>query len=462
MIWLKKNLLLILIVLIISLFLIGGCVGPDFDRLTCYEGMICQPIHTVLCPEYCAGPQETITISLSLRDLETDALIPIEKNPSVKMFYCAMGYCSSEEMVFVLEENPELFLIDAPVVENIEDFEVRLTAMADDYSNSEEVILTEIQANMTLVFHLESLSSQEPICGNSRNECESGILEEVDDTTTKYKWNCVNDGLITECELEKPLCGEARNDCDVGVFISRDDTSTKYKWACTLEGETVECEKNKDSGNGSSGTGTNGTTSGGTGGVTGIECNTDTDCGTEQVTRSNFCFGNRIMKTVVTYTCRNPGTSLSRCVSKEEDILVEVCGYTQDCVNGRCVESKVAVVEDSCTKNSDCKSTEHCVNNRCIELVCDPGYKPVNHECVPEDTPTPEEEPEQENLLFLIIGILLLLIILVIVGYYIYKKRKEKNDDFDDGSILDDPENDEISTSVLEKLNEKIKEKKLK
>ena len=77
-------------------------------------------------------------------------------------------------------------------------------------------------------------------CGDNKNECQIGQLQDVLDTDTHYQWQClgISGGTTTDCEKRIPIDGtcdnSVRNGCSAGD--SNDaaiaDTTNYYKWAC--------------------------------------------------------------------------------------------------------------------------------------------------------------------------------------------------------------------------------------
>ena len=82
----------------------------------------------------------------------------------------------------------------------------------------------------------EDGSCSDTIVGN----CTSGFPNEVPDTPTQYKWEClgISGGRTVQCQLPIPqivngACNNAiRDNCTAGQFSDTNDTSTHYKWEC--------------------------------------------------------------------------------------------------------------------------------------------------------------------------------------------------------------------------------------
>ena len=68
-----------------------------------------------------------------------------------------------------------------------------------------------------------------------------------------------------------------------------------------------------------------------------IACSSNSQCGTDGFTGSNFCTGNGVYKNYITYTCNNPGTSNASCSSSTSAQLQNMCLFNQTCSNGSCV-----------------------------------------------------------------------------------------------------------------------------
>ena len=77
-------------------------------------------------------------------------------------------------------------------------------------------------------------------CNNSsNNSCNAGELEDINDSSTQYLWECVGSQSIASCSLNIPpsvvidgSCGNSVNACDTGSFSDIADTSTNYLWDC--------------------------------------------------------------------------------------------------------------------------------------------------------------------------------------------------------------------------------------
>ena len=68
-----------------------------------------------------------------------------------------------------------------------------------------------------------------------------------------------------------------------------------------------------------------------------ITCSCNADCGPTELVGNRFCQGNSVYKNTKTFTCQNPGTSNSKCVSSSYPKLQENCSPYKTCINGGCV-----------------------------------------------------------------------------------------------------------------------------
>ena len=89
----------------------------------------------------------------------------------------------------------------------------------------------------------------------------------------------------------------------------------------------------------------------------GIECSSDSDCGTNSWLGSAYCNGNNVWQTYRTYTCNNPGTSSASCTYDDDEQLKESCADT--CESGVCVDDN-----PSEPNPEDC--IKICTNGRCF------------------------------------------------------------------------------------------------
>jgi len=90
-------------------------------------------------------------------------------------------------------------------------------------------------------------------------------------------------------------------------------------------------------------------------------CNSNTDCGSDTFTGFICGNGNSINRTYINYTCINPGTENSRCVSATSSYFYQNCSSGQTCSNGACVNV-------ACSLNSQCgtnfNSSNYCSENQ--------------------------------------------------------------------------------------------------
>jgi len=75
----------------------------------------------------------------------------------------------------------------------------------------------------------------------------------------------------------------------------------------------------------------------------GVQCDSNSDCGTSGWIGSPYCSGNDVYQTYRTWTCNNPGTPSSYCSYSDQQMLKQTC---TSCSGGACA------VE--CSSNSDC------------------------------------------------------------------------------------------------------------
>lgn len=67
-----------------------------------------------------------------------------------------------------------------------------------------------------------------------------------------------------------------------------------------------------------------------------IACSNDLDCGTSGFAGNYYCNGNYVSRSYLNYTCKNPGTTSSNCVSSNSSIKLNYCNpdLNQLCVDG--------------------------------------------------------------------------------------------------------------------------------
>jgi len=89
-------------------------------------------------------------------------------------------------------------------------------------------------------------------------------------------------------------------------------------------------------------------------------CSSNTDCGSNGYTGSNFCQSNSVYQNYTTYTCNNPGTAQSYCSTNTNPQLQTTCSSNQTCQAGACVNQNI-----SCSSNTDCGSNGYTGSNFC-------------------------------------------------------------------------------------------------
>ncbi|MEK6818912.1 MAG: hypothetical protein AABY10_03170, partial [Nanoarchaeota archaeon] len=94
------------------------------------------------------------------------------------------------------------------------------------------------------------------------------------------------------------------------------------------------------------------------GGSSNIVCSSDLQCGTSGFISEPFCSVNDILRSFVSYKCENPGTTNSRCVSSNEQKLIEVC--SGGCFSGVCLNSTI-----TCSFDSQCGTNDLIGENFC-------------------------------------------------------------------------------------------------
>ena len=82
-----------------------------------------------------------------------------------------------------------------------------------------------------------------------------------------------------------------------------------------------------------------------------IACSTNSQCGTNGYVGDAFCSGGDVYKLYRIYTCNNPGTVNSTCLSATTDKLVTNCSANQTCSNGACVSNCIIHSYKQCFGN---------------------------------------------------------------------------------------------------------------
>ncbi len=100
------------------------------------------------------------------------------------------------------------------------------------------------------------------------------------------------------------------------------------------------------------------------------ECYSDTDCGIDRFIGDLFCKDQDVFGTFREHECVNPGTSLSFCDSKDEEMEYEACAF--GCRNGECIsEDDIACFDDSDCDDSNHLTIDACVNPGEIDSYCE-------------------------------------------------------------------------------------------
>lgn len=69
--------------------------------------------------------------------------------------------------------------------------------------------------------------------------------------------------------------------------------------------------------------------------VVGINCYSDSDCGTSTFVGGNYCQDNNVYRDYINFTCIEAGLSTSHCTYENQNNLVTVC--TGGCKDGSCI-----------------------------------------------------------------------------------------------------------------------------
>ncbi len=87
-------------------------------------------------------------------------------------------------------------------------------------------------------------------CGASNNVCVAGVLNDIPDDTSNYRWICLGQGgSDAYCSAPIPafpvdgVCGWAVDVCDAGSYEDLSDTLAAYRWRCNGQagGWTATC-----------------------------------------------------------------------------------------------------------------------------------------------------------------------------------------------------------------------------
>lgn len=139
-----------------------------------------------------------------------------------------------------------------------------------------------------------------------------------------------------------------------------------------------------------------------------IECNRNSDCGTDVSTGEKYCEKDNIYQDYKEFQCLNPGTINSKCASEINRKLVKECSY--DCYDGKCVHKPGGNEEYENNESEIIYSYKGIVN-----------YSILETEQTVQKIATSESKTENNNLLerginkILNTPILLILIVLVVI-----------------------------------------------
>lgn len=89
-------------------------------------------------------------------------------------------------------------------------------------------------------------------CSGSLNRCDRGVFQDVSDSQTHHKWECVGFARTVPCERGRDgRCdysqGEPSNSCTYGTFRDTRDSDEHYKWKCIGAGpdDDADCKQRK-------------------------------------------------------------------------------------------------------------------------------------------------------------------------------------------------------------------------
>lgn len=130
-----------------------------------------------------------------------------------------------------------------------------------------------------------------------------------------------------------------------------------------------------------------------------ITCYSNSQCGSDGFSGSQFCQNGNVSRNYFTYTCQNPGTTDSKCVNSSSTQVQTICAGNQSCSNGGCVASTQSDQNTSgtvtCYSNANCGASGFIGNNFCqansvyrnsINYTCqNPGT--ANSRCINSTSP---------------------------------------------------------------------------
>ena|SRR3989344_3417196 len=70
-----------------------------------------------------------------------------------------------------------------------------------------------------------------------------------------------------------------------------------------------------------------------------VTCDTNSDCGNNQFTGTQFCAGNSISQNYITFICNNPGTGNSSCTYTSAPRVQYNCSSNGSCISGSCQQN---------------------------------------------------------------------------------------------------------------------------
>ena len=92
-----------------------------------------------------------------------------------------------------------------------------------------------------------------------------------------------------------------------------------------------------------------------------VNCNSNSQCGTNGYFGNNFCQGDDVFQNYITYTCVSPGTENSHCTNSTVAKIKSDCDdSTQVCSNGQCTNKNIP-----CSTNSQCGTNGYIGNKFC-------------------------------------------------------------------------------------------------